>query len=67
MVETVAAAGRFGGLRFADELVVGPSVDVDTIGGVDPSAQIALGQVVLVLIGRHAAKMGAGLPTAKGY
>jgi hypothetical protein len=40
-------------------------VDVETTGGVDPSALVALGQVVLVLIGRHAAKMGAGLPTAK--
>jgi hypothetical protein len=66
-IEAVAPTGRFGALRFADELVVGPSVDVETTAGVDPSTLIALGQVVLVLIGRHADKMGAGLPTAKGF
>jgi hypothetical protein len=38
---------------------------VGTTRGVGPSALVALGQVVLVLIGRHSAKIGAGLPTAK--
>ena len=40
-------------------------LDVDTTGCVDPSALVALGQVVLVLIGRHTAKMGGACSIAK--
>jgi len=44
---------------------VGPSVYVRATGGVDPSTLVALGQVMLVLIGGHVREMGANLPTAK--
>src|SRR5262249_23408763 len=53
-IKAVTPPGRCSDLRFADQLVVSPSVDMDGCRSVQPSALIALGQVVLVLIGRHA-------------
>jgi hypothetical protein len=40
-VEAVTPTRRFGGPRFTDELIVGPSIDVETSGGVDPSHRLA--------------------------